>query len=294
MNAISELITNAWCIDTEDTTYSAMIGLEPSKGAKSPVLWNACLRGDSRMVCLDVPCAENLHKIMEILIADRRCRGGAVTAPYKRDVFNLLENRTDQADATGVCNSFFRIPGKDTFGADNTDSYGFIRSLTSEVDLDMIDKVVILGNGGVTQAVVEGLRKRLSASKEIAVLTRGNSSWKEGRIRVASYSDYLSTLSGYDSSRTLLVNCTSIGDYTNPGVNLLETVPELSAILALHKISALFDCIHTPEETQFAAGFNCTTINGKGMNLLQAVKGFLNAYPSYSENQVRWIMEGVR
>ena len=56
MNTIKSLIDNDLNIDLSDS-FSAIIGLNPSKGARSPLLWNAAFIDSNlstRMIPLDV------------------------------------------------------------------------------------------------------------------------------------------------------------------------------------------------------------------------------------------------
>ena len=63
--------------------YAAIIGASPSKGARSPVLWNAAFDAhgiDAEMVPMDV-APEHLEEVTTALRRDTRFLGGAVAAP---------------------------------------------------------------------------------------------------------------------------------------------------------------------------------------------------------------------
>ena len=70
--------------------YSVIIGTNPSKGARSPKLWNKVYEFEKKkiqMLPLDVT-EENLEKLFNYLKQDRQCLGGAVAVPYKEKIFN--------------------------------------------------------------------------------------------------------------------------------------------------------------------------------------------------------------
>ena len=50
--------------------YAAIIGLNPSKGARSPKLWNkafSLLNDDTKMICIDIESEEEVEGIIKNL-----------------------------------------------------------------------------------------------------------------------------------------------------------------------------------------------------------------------------------
>ena len=72
--------------------YCCIIGLNPSKGARSPKLWNECFNK------LNIKCTfypfdvenNNLEKLVNWLKKDPFFIGGAVTTPYKEKIINFF------------------------------------------------------------------------------------------------------------------------------------------------------------------------------------------------------------
>ena len=70
--------------------FYAFIGLNPSKGARSPLLWNKYLKQQKkkiRMIPLDVETKGSEDSIREIL-DNKNFYGGAVAVPYKETIAN--------------------------------------------------------------------------------------------------------------------------------------------------------------------------------------------------------------
>ena len=88
---INNLIENN--VDTEKIrSYAAIIGETPSKGARSPLLWNAAFKAhdlDQSMVPLDVS-QKNIIRLLDELNSDKNYIGGAVAVPYKETVAQWL------------------------------------------------------------------------------------------------------------------------------------------------------------------------------------------------------------
>ena len=76
--------------------YSVIVGTKPSRGARSPKLWNKVYNYEGKkvkMVPLDVR-EERLEQLFDYLKEDRHCLGGAVAVPYKEKIFNLLKEKS--------------------------------------------------------------------------------------------------------------------------------------------------------------------------------------------------------
>ena len=78
--------------------YTAILGLKPSQGARSPKLWNKVYKKISsveRMIPIDIP-QKNFKKKFNSLKKDKNFLGGAVTVPYKEACFRLLKTIKDK------------------------------------------------------------------------------------------------------------------------------------------------------------------------------------------------------
>lgn len=289
MNSINSLITNSIDESSLSEPFSVMIGVMPSFGARSPILWNTILADKSKMICLDIKNLDRLAMLFKILESNPLCLGGAVTSPYKEDFLHMCSRSTSIARDTGNCNNFYR-DSSGYFIADNTDGHGFFRSLTENVDLSAIRHILILGSGGASKSVKSFLWQHLQPNQSLYVLSRSGRNIAYYDPQKAcdpiAYNSFASYSSGLRLDSVLIVNCTSVGDYVAPGCSLLNEVPHIAQIIGSMTVNFVFDCIHTPALTSFRSLFPERSVNGKDMNLYQAVAGFRNVYPQFDINYV--------
>lgn len=278
---IQDCIDNKIDFELLQRPYSVMLGLQTSKGAKSPALWNKCLKGTSAMLCCDVSSNSNLISLYNLLQSDPNCVGGAVTAPYKTQIFDLCNNKSELAKRIGTCNNFYRdstIPLG--FTIDNTDALGFLKAFSISTREKSFSNYIILGAGAVSRSIRESL---LSSTKDTAsVYTLSRGSGLESR-NIYTYDTFYEFLAGKPLDDCCVINATSVGDYTNPDASLLEEVPILSNILDSIGVAYFFDSIHTPSSTPLQLRYHPYSSNGKLMNVYQAVIGFTNVYPHFSQ-----------
>ena len=75
--------------------YVVIIGGNPSKTARSPILWNYFFKKtnqDIEMLALDTK-KKNVKKILELLSKDKKFLGGCVAVPLKEIVYKELSNK---------------------------------------------------------------------------------------------------------------------------------------------------------------------------------------------------------
>ena len=89
-------------------------------------------------------------------VADFRAHGGRglnVTVPFKLEAFALAEHHTARAQAAGAVNTL--AFGADGILGDNTDGAGLVRDLTSNLNLELADRrILLLGAGGATRGTL--------------------------------------------------------------------------------------------------------------------------------------------
>ena len=104
------LIENQVDIELLDQ-FAAIIGKSPSKGARSPELWNKVFSESGlnyRMIPLDVN-KEKVEDLLNSLNEDNKFLGGAVAIPYKEVVAKWLgSNITSEAKKIGAVNCLYR------------------------------------------------------------------------------------------------------------------------------------------------------------------------------------------
>ena len=85
---LRNLTTNEFSLN-DNEKFTAIIGLNPSTGARSPVLWNSVFKkyyNNLKMIPLDVE-EKNTYELLKILEDNINFLGGAVSAPYKEIVY---------------------------------------------------------------------------------------------------------------------------------------------------------------------------------------------------------------
>jgi shikimate dehydrogenase len=258
--------------------YAAILGATPSKGARSPLLWNAAFRAagiDAVMHPMDVT-AENLPAVMAVLKADPRFVGGAVAVPHKQAMARLLDRVEPEAAQIGAVNAIYRDNGE-LVGA-NTDgaaALSQIEDLVGGGHVLQTRRTLVLGLGGAGLSVAAFLAGRVT---ELTVANRNRATADAVAARlgamVAGWPVGPDVLSKID----LVVNATSIGHRDGPaGSPVAER--DLDVLPAS---AAIFDVVYQPDMTPLlamAAARGLATRNGLGMNLDQAVIAFGKAMP---------------
>lgn len=155
-----------------DGLCAVIIGLTPSKGARSPLLWNAAfdrLGIDGRMVAVDTDVAA-LAGLVEGLSADDRVIGGAVTMPHKVAIIPHLASLSSVAEVAGAVNCLLR--GDGGFTGENTDGIAALRSIERELGDISGARVLLIGSGGAGSAVAAALTTALGADGSLVVANR--------------------------------------------------------------------------------------------------------------------------
>jgi shikimate dehydrogenase len=196
--------------------------------------------------------------------------GANVTITHKEAVMELVDHVTDRASLIGAVNTLiFREDGK-TIG-DNTDWYGFIENLRQGAPDWKPDAgpAVVLGAGGAARAVVASLLD--AGVPEILITNRTRV--RADQLR-ADFGARLSVVEWVQAGNILedgatVVNTTSLG---------MAGKPELRVPLdGLRKDAVVTDLVYNPLKThllEIAEEKGCTTVDGLGMLLHQAVPGF--------------------
>ena len=182
-----------------------------------------------------------------------------VTIPYKQVVMPYLDVISDEARRIGAVNTITRLSDGRLKG-DNTDYFGFRRTLTACGCDPKGKKALVLGNGGAAATAVAVLS---DLGAEVVVLARNDRS--VGGVTPAPYE------SVYDRhpDAAAVVNCTPVGMYPR----LVGQSP-----IDLHKlprVEAVFDMVYNPARTallQDAAELGIPCANGLLMLVAQAKK----------------------
>ena len=231
MKKITELIDNKIQFGNHNS-YCAILGESPSKGARSPILWNACFQEfgiSSYFYPFDVS-PDNLGKVVECLKMDEKFVGGAIAVPYKDAIIPHLDLIEEEASKIGAVNLIYKNDGK-MIGS-NTDGLGFVRSIAdlSNSTLEEFcnsNKAIIFGTGGAAKACAVYLSKSLGKEGRLSIIGRSPKKVFDLVEKCSSYTQASSV--NLDNIRDvlidvdLLVNATSIG-YENYHLELFTSL----------------------------------------------------------------------
>lgn len=182
---------------------------DPVEHSLSPVMHNAAMRAlgiDGRYELWGTTLADLPDRIASLRAPD--ILGANVTVPHKQAVMPLLDGISDEASRIGAVNTI--IPDGTRLLGDNTDAYGFRRTVELASPERQIRQAVILGAGGAARAVIVALQEM-----GVSVITLAN--------RTPEKADALAAEFGIDSvawsdvadaafqDADILVNATALG-----------------------------------------------------------------------------------
>ena len=247
--------------------YCLIIGGKGIHKARSPKIWNYFFKKsniDVKMIPLMVNRSE-ISNLLKFLLKDPRFLGGSVAKPHKEIVFKNVKN-SDLAKKIKSVNCIFK-KNNSLFG-DNTDGYGFIKSIKKHKKLSTINNSIVLGYGGVGKSITHYLDSQINKKSKIYLfrrkLTKTNLSKK---TKSRNWGNLSSEIKNVD----LVVNCTSLGDINN--TNKSPIFFKDSNIF--NNKAFFFDAIYNPKVTSFLkyAKYNkLDNLNGLQMNLFQAIR----------------------
>ncbi len=196
--------------------------------------------------------------------------GVNITVPHKEHVMQIADLITDRATLIGAANTLiFRKDGK--IHADNTDGYGFIENLRQGAPHwdPKAGPAAVLGAGGAARAVVAALLDvgvpEILISNRTKVRAEKLQDDFGKRLTVVDWVQAGNML----EEASLVVNTTSLG---------MMGKPELRVPLdGLQKSAVVTDLVYAPLKTRLlleAEKVGCTTVDGLGMLLHQAVPAF--------------------
>lgn len=203
--------------------------------------------------------------------------GGNITVPYKEKIINFLDSISEKAGNLGAVNTFFKKDG--ALYGDNTDYYGFLKSLDGYQNYIKNKTVVILGTGGSSKAVFHALItlnpekiimvSRDKSSAEIFVLNKKNFLINSSTKLIPFSYDELEQFNLEEIDT--IINTTPIGMYEN------KMAIKDFILSGMKKNSFVYDLIYNPEKTKLlktAENYGMEILNGKKMLIYQAEKAF--------------------
>ena len=256
----------------DNSSYAAILGLNPSQGARSPKLWNAVfkeLRLPSRMIPLDIE-SSHIQDVLAVLDSDPNFIGGAVAVPYKEVVFEYLFDRLDDTTKKiGAVNCIFR----DSCGvltAMNTDGSGAISSLIAKFGNDSFGRVLVLGAGGTAKAVAAFLSTEGGLTDDIIIASRAEAPGRKLAEVCQGKWVHWDMISDVISDIGMIVNCTTIGSRSN----IADSPLSEEQLATLPATSVVYDVNYDPCPTALLAkakSKGLKNLDGLDMNREQAV-----------------------
>ena len=180
-----------------------------------------------------------------------------VTIPYKQTVMPYLDVISDEATRIGAVNTVTRLPDGRLKG-DNTDYFGFARTVTACGCDPKGKKALVLGNGGAAATAVAVLS---DLGAEVVLI--GRSDRAVGGISPQPYEAVYEV----HADAAVVVNCTPVGMYPRlVGQSPVE-------LARLPRAEAVFDMVYNPARTaliQEAMRLGIPAYNGLLMLVAQA------------------------
>ena len=213
-------------------------------------------------------------------IKNENIYGMNITVPFKQSVIPYLGSLSEIAKETNSVNTIFKKNGK--IHGDNTDVYGFEKSIIeNKIDLKN-KKALILGAGGVVPSIIIGLRRL-----EIKKIYITNRTLENAEKLKKKFVDIDIVEWGKIENCDIFINSTSIGLNKNENI-----------ILDLHLLNGVklfYDLIYNPPKTRFlseAEKKGHKIFNGRDMFLYQAQEAFNlwhNIKPKINEKLIDYL-----
>jgi 3-dehydroquinate dehydratase/shikimate dehydrogenase len=264
-----------WDAIRPDSEVYGVIGC-PVAHSMSPAIHNAAFDAiDYNAVYLPLRVEPDYESFVAFVDSCRErawldLRGCSVTIPHKENLLRYVDANGGEieplARRIGVANTLC-IDGDGAVSAYNTDYRGAMDALMHGLKTDSLAdaNVAILGAGGVSRAIVAGLR---DAGARVVIYNR------TGSKAEALADEFDAQARPWDERNSadadIIINCTSIGMWPH-----VDDTPLPEARLSANQ--AVFDTIYNPIETRLmrqAADAGGATIDGVSMFVNQAVAQF--------------------
>ncbi len=247
----------------------AVIG-DPIDHSLSPTIHNAAYRE------LEIECTYIAYKVNKGDLATGieslkkiKIAGFNVTIPHKIEMMKYLDNVDDNCKKIGAVNTVLNDDG--ILRGFNTDMDGFLEPIKRKEIPIKNSKILLLGAGGASRAIIAGFQKE--NAKDIVIANRT----KENGERLAKFSNeigldaraiYLEEMNVLESKFDFIVNATSLG--LNGEKNIIPSN-------LMDEQTNVYDIVYKPLKTDFintAKEKKCRIIYGYEMLLGQAIRSF--------------------
>jgi|TARA_B110000858_G_scaffold106319_1_gene121612 shikimate dehydrogenase len=194
--------------------------------------------------------------------------GVNVTVPFKEEVWELIENKSEFSALAGAVNTI-TIQEDGTLYADNTDGVGLCRDLTDNHGIQLNNKrILLLGAGGAARGVIQPLLEQRPA--ELIIANRTISKAQNIVDHFTGFGDISATgFTAVAGDFDIIINATS--------ASLQGQVPPIPATAVTHK-TFCYDMMYSNEDTCFVQWAKqqhaFKSIDGLGMLVEQAAEAF--------------------
>jgi shikimate dehydrogenase len=247
----------------------AVIG-DPIDHSLSPTIHNAAYR-ELEMECTYIAyrvakgeLATGIESLKKIKIS-----GFNVTIPHKIEMIKYLDNLDDNCKKIGAVNTVLNDDG--IFRGFNTDMDGFLEPIKRKEIQVKNSRILLLGAGGASRAIVAGFQKEGAGEIVIANRTKENGEKLaefSKKIGLNSRSIYMEEMNVLDSKFDFIVNASALG--LNGEKNI---VPDN----LMDEQTTVYDIVYKPIKTNLiniAKKKNSRIIFGYEMLLGQAIRSF--------------------
>lgn len=318
-------------ININEKKISVIIGSSPSKGARSPKLWNNCYKNlniKKKMYPLDIK-KKNLKNLVSILKSkDCIIEGGSITIPFKEKFVKYVDYVSESSKKIGAVNTF-KIRDQKIY-ATNTDYEAIIFQL-KKFKISNNSKILILGSGGVgksTLLAALNLFKKAQIhayNRKYSKLLNFKKKIKK-KFKIIKFKKDLQRLKNF----SLIINSTSVGfdqwvNRSNKYLNLkffsplgptdkifsverknikkylrknlfyiLNNLKETDNFFMKNNQCRVLDLIYNPLETtlmKFAKKNRNTSYNGIEINKKQAIEGFSYVNSKIKKLKIKNLMQ---
>ncbi len=263
----------------ERTAIYGIIG-NPVMHSASPVLHNRGFKAIN-FNAIYVPFLVDNVRSFFMFAEYVKMRGFSVTVPFKVDVLSYLGNITREVKQIGSCNTVVRVPGM--WKGINTDYYGFIKPIMTDIDSGRIKNALVIGAGGASHAIVWALR---NYGVKVTILNRTLSRAEDiARLNVCDF-DRIENANKYSGKVDLIVQTTSVGLFPDVDQNPIEG-------FRFSGKEIVYDIIYKPRMTKLlkeAQKAGCILHYGSEM-LLEQGKLQFEAFTGY--HYPHWVDSGL-
>lgn len=266
--------------------YCAIIGLKPSKGARSPKIWNFFFKRkklDYQFLPFDIE-TKNLKFFFSIFKNSKNIKSISITNPYKSEALKYIDKLNPEQKGIKSINLIKNINGK-LIGY-NTDIQGFYSPLKKN-SLKKKSIFIYGAGGGVGKTLLFHL---LKFNNHIYAYNRSISKVKDlpkknKNLKVVKNLNEIKNIKKID----MFINCSSI--------KISKYQKSLQKVLSKIKIKIIYDINYNFKKIELKKIvniYNSKIIIGKKMNFYQAMLAIKIVFPKYSEIQIKKVLLSLR